>query len=132
MSGAPGVQVAAEQPANSERALAMNVMENILTSQKNLDGVFATNDQMALGALEAIQARGLSGRLLVVSFDAGKEVLGHIRDGKIAAAVMQKPYEMGYQSVRAAARGFKGETIPAILDTGTLLITRENVGDFLK
>lgn len=132
VSAAPGIQIVAEQPANSERALAMTVMENVLTSRKDLDGVFATNDQMALGALEAIQARRLPKVPVIVAFDAGKEVLGQIRNGKIAAAVAQLPYQMGYQSVQAAARVLHGENIPARLDTGVKMVTGANVAEFLK
>jgi ribose transport system substrate-binding protein len=132
LSGAAGMQIVAEQPANSERALAMTVMENILTSQKDLDAVFATSDQMALGALEAIQARHAAKMPLVVAFDAGKEVLGQIQSGKIAAAVAQLPYQMGYQSVKAAARVVAGETIPVRIDTGVKMVTRENAAEFLK
>ncbi len=132
LAAAPGIKVVAEQPANSERALAMNVMENILTSNKDLNAVFATNDQMALGVLEALQARGLGERVIVVGFDAGREILGHIRAGRVAAAIAQRPFEMGRQSVDAAARALKGETIPKRIDTGTALVTKENVGEFLK
>lgn len=132
LGGAAGLQIVAEQPANSERALAMTVMENILTSRKDLDAVFATNDQMALGALEAIQARRSAKPPLIVAFDAGKEVLSQIQGGKIAAAVAQLPYQMGYQSVKAAARAVAGESIPVRVDTGVKMVTRENVAEFLK
>jgi len=132
IAAAPGLEIVVDQPANSERALAMTVMENILTSRKDLDAVFATSDQMALGALEAIQARPGAKAPLVVAFDAGKEVLGQIQNGKIAAAVAQLPYQMGYQSVNAAARVVAGETIPARIDTGVKMVTRENVTQFLK
>ena len=127
LAAAPGIKVVAEQPANSERALAMNVMENILTSQKDLDAVFATNDQMALGVLEALQARGLDKRVFVIGFDAGKEILGHIQAGRVAAAVAQRPFEMGRQAVDAAARVLRGETIPKRIDTGTALATKDNL-----
>jgi len=132
LAGAAGMQIVAEQPANSERALAMTVMENILTSQKDLDGVFATNDQMALGALEAIQARHASKMPIIVAFDAGKEVVSQIQNGRIAAAVAQLPYQMGYQSVKAAARFVAGESIPGRVDTGVKMVTRENAAEFLK
>lgn len=132
VAAGPGIRIAAEQPANSERALAMNVMENVLTSNPQLDAVFATSDQMALGALEAISARGRHGKTEVVAFDAGREVLDLIRAGRIGAAVAQRPFEMGRQSVDAAARVIRGETIPARIDTGAALVTAANVREFLK
>ncbi len=132
LAAAPGVLIVAEQPANSERALAMSVTENLLTSNARLDAVFATNDQMALGALEAVSARGRAGKIELVAFDAGREVLGQIRAGRIGAAVAQRPFEMGRQSVDAAARVLRGERIERRLDTGTALVTAANVQEFLK
>ena len=63
IAGAPGINLVAVQPANSERALGMSVMENLLTTHPDLRAVFATNDQMALGAVEAIAARNLTGKV---------------------------------------------------------------------
>ena len=62
---APGIECVAVQPANSERALAMSVMENLLTRYPDLRALFAGNDQMALGAVEAIAARNLTGKIAV-------------------------------------------------------------------
>ncbi len=130
LAAAPAVRIVAEQPANSERALAMTVMENILTSNPQLDAVFATNDQMALGAMEALSARGRAGTVDVVAFDAGREVLSQIQAGKIAAAVAQRPFQMGRQSVEAAARVLRGQQIERLIDTGTALVTAANVREF--
>ena len=132
LAAAPGIQIVAEQPANSERALAMSVMENMLTSHPQLDALFATNDQMALGALEAVTARGRAGRFELVAFDAGKEVLAQVRAGRMGAAVAQRPFEMGRRSVDAAARVLRGQRIDRRLDTGTALVTAANVQEFLK
>lgn len=132
LAAAPGIKIVAEQPANFDRTLAMTVMENILTSNPQLDAVFATNDQMALGALEAISAHGRAGKIELVAFDALTEVLAQIRAGRIGAAVAQRPFEMGRQSVEAAARALRGLPVERRLDTGTALITAANVSEYLK
>ena len=132
LAAAPGIRIVAEQPANSERALAMSVTENVLTSHPQLDALFATSDQMALGALEAVTARGRAGKIELVAFDAGKEVLAQIQAGRIGAAVAQRPFEMGRRSVDAAARVLRGERIARRLDTGTALVTAANVREFLR
>ncbi len=132
LAAAPGIRIVAEQPANSERALAMSVTENLLTSHPQLDALFATSDQMALGALEAVSARGRAGKIELVAFDAGKEVLAQIQAGRIGAAVAQKPFEMGRLSVDTAARALRGEKIERRVDTGTALVTAANVAEFLK
>jgi len=127
LKAAPGIEIVAQQPANSERALALTVMENILTSHPDVNALFATSDQMALGAIEAIDARGLTGKVVVVGFDAGKEALAAIKAGRISAAVAQRPFQMGKLGVEAALKAAKGEPVEKRIDTGTELITRENV-----
>ncbi len=124
------LEVVAEQPANSERALAMNVMENMLTARPALAAVFATSDQMALGALEAIQVRRSGARVKLVSFDAGREVLNLIRQGKVDAVIAQRPFQMGRLSVEAALKAIARQPVERVIDTGTALITRQNVDSF--
>lgn len=78
----PGLKLVARQPANSERALGLTVMESILTAHPGVKGVFATNDQMALGAVEAIEARGLRGKVRIVGFDATDEAVTAANAGR--------------------------------------------------
>ncbi len=130
LAGEPRLRLAAEQPANSERALALTVMENMLTARPQLAAVFATSDQMALGALEAIQARRSGSPVHLVSFDAGSEVLKLIREGKIDAVVAQRPYQMGKRGVEAALRALAKQPVEPVIDTGTALITKENIDTF--
>lgn len=129
---ASGIEIAAQQPANSERSLALTVMENILTAQPEINAVFASSDQMALGAIEAIDARGKTGKVVVVGFDAGKEALQAIQRGRIQAAVAQRPFLMGKLGVEAAYKAAKGEPVEKRIDTGTELITVENVERYLS
>ncbi|GBC78020.1 Ribose import binding protein RbsB [bacterium HR08] len=129
---APGIQLVTIQPANSERALAMTVMENILTSHPDLRAVFATNDQMALGAMEAIAARNLTGKIILVGFDATREAVRAVKAGQMHAVVAQHPFEMGRRAVEAAIRVLRGEPIEKHVDTGTTLVTRENADEFLR
>lgn len=130
LAATPNLQLVAEQPANSERALGMNVMENLLTARPSLGAVFATNDQMALGAFEAIQSRRSGRPVRLVSFDAGSEVLKLIRDGKVDAVIAQRPFQMGKLGVEAALKAIDKQKVDPVIDTGTALITRENVDSF--
>ncbi|HXH05482.1 MAG TPA: sugar ABC transporter substrate-binding protein [Vicinamibacterales bacterium] len=131
LAGRPELPLVARQPANSERALGMTVMENILTAHPDLRAVFATNDQMALGAVEAIDARGLRGRVAVVGFDATREAVEAVRDGRMAATVAQRPFEMGRRGVLAALALLEGRPVEPRVDTGTELVTRENAARYL-
>lgn len=127
INDAPGIDIVAMQPANTERDLALTVMENILTSHPKLDAVFITCDQMALGALEAIDAHRLTGKIITVGFDAGEEAVQAVREGRLTAVVAQDPYNMGKQAFLAALKAAKGEEIEKRIDTGTALIEKANV-----
>jgi len=132
LAAAPGIQLVTIQPANSERALGLTVMENLLTSHPDLNAVFATNDQMALGAMEGVAAQHLSGKIFVVGFDAGKEAVRAVKAGTVSAVIAQYPANMGKQAVEASIKAIKGEPVAKVIDTGTALVTRENADEFLK
>lgn len=129
---APAVECVAVQPANSERALGMGVMENILTSHPDLRAVFATNDQMALGAMEAIAARRLTGKVALVGFDATREALRAVDAGQMSAVMAQYPERIGKRAIQEAIKAARGQAVEKYVDIGTALVTRENVGQFLK
>ena len=128
----PNLKLVAQQPGNSERALGLTVMENILTAHPNVKGVFATNDQMALGAMEALEARGLRGKVKIVGFDATKEAVQATVDGRLAGSVAQNPFLMGQRGVEAALAALDGKPVEKRLDTGTELVTAANAAKYLK
>ena len=129
---APGMDCVTVQPANSERALGMSVMENILTTHADLKAVFATNDQMALGAVEAIAARNMTGKVAVVGVDATREAVTAIRDGKLSADVSMHPEALGRGALEAAVKAARGEAVEKNIDTGATLVTRENAAEYLR
>ena len=128
----PNLKLVAQQPGNSERALGLTVMENILTAHPNVKGVFATNDQMALGAMEALEARGLRGKVKIVGFDATKEAVQATVDGRLAGSVAQNPFLMGQRGVEAALAALDGKPVEKRIDTGTELVTAANAAKYLK
>ena len=130
VKSAKGIEIVALQPANSERDLALSVMENILTSNPVLNAVFITSDQMALGALEAVEEHQLSGKLIIVGFDGGREAIQAVRDGRLTAEIAQNPYNIGKQAFLAGYRAAKGEHVEKRIDTGTELIDKSNVDEF--
>ncbi len=122
---AAGLEVAVTQPANSERSMAVTVIENILQSKQEFAGVFATNDDMALGATKALGDAGK--KMVVVGFDGSPDALASIGEGKLNASVAQSPFNIGFKSVEAAVKAAKGETVEKRIDTGTEIINADNV-----
>lgn len=105
-----GLEVVARQTANFNRAEGLSVMENILVAQPEIDAVFAHNDEMALGALQAIQASGRD--ILVVGFDATDDARAAVERCDMAATVAQLPDQLGATSVELAAGIVAGEAVP--------------------
>jgi ribose transport system substrate-binding protein len=106
----PDIEIVARQTANFNRAEGLTVMENILTAQPTIDAVFAHNDEMALGALQAIEAAGRD--IIVVGFDATDDAVAAVEACRMAATVAQLPYQLGAQAVEAAA-GIVADGAPA-------------------
>ncbi|MEF9946081.1 MAG: D-ribose ABC transporter substrate-binding protein [Lachnospiraceae bacterium] len=103
------LKVVASQSAEFNRAKGMTVMENILQSDSSIKGVFAHNDEMALGAAEAVSASGKD--IKVVGFDATDDATTAIKSGKMSATVAQKPDKMGETAVATAIQLIKGDTV---------------------
>ena len=132
IAAAPGIKCVAVQPANSERAVGMSVMENLLTAHPHLAAVFATNDQMALGAMEAVSARNRTGKIVLVGFDATREAARAVQAGQLAAVIAQHPEIMGRRAVEEAVKAARGEAVERRVDTGTTLVTRDNAAQYLR
>ena len=96
----PDITIVARQTANFNRAEGLTVMENILTAQPEINAVFAHNDEMALGALQAIEASGRD--ILVVGFDATDDAVDAVNACRMGATVAQLPAMLGAEAVEAA------------------------------
>lgn len=114
------LDVVASQTANFNRAEGMNVMENILQSCPEVKGVFAHNDEMALGAVEAVLASGKD--IKIVGFDATDDAVAAVKSGKMAATVAQKPELMGETAIQTAMKLINGETVEKSLPVEVELI----------
>jgi ribose transport system substrate-binding protein len=114
--------VIAKQTANFDRAEGLSVMENILQAQPKIDAVFAHNDEMALGALEAIKASGRT--ILVVGFDATADAVSAVEAGEMAATVQQLPKDIGGNGVATAMKVIAGETVEAYIPVPLALVTK--------
>jgi ribose transport system substrate-binding protein len=122
---AAGINVVTVQPADSDRAKAMNVMQNILQSNPDIKAVFVTSEDMAIGALRAVQSK--NSKVIVVGFDGTSEGLNSIKSGGLDAEVAQDPYKIGYLAVDAAVKAIHGQKVDQRIDSGASVIQKENV-----
>lgn len=110
VDGKADVKLLAKQPADFDRAKGLSVMENILQGNKGIQGVFAHNDEMALGAVKAIQAAGLK-NVVVVGFDATADAVAAVKAGTLAATVQQQPELIGQYGVQTAKKLIAGQPV---------------------
>lgn len=126
-SECPGVEIVARQTADFDRAQGLTVFENILQSQPEVDGVFAHNDEMVLGALEAAEAAGRAEEIVFVGFDAIDDAVAAVDDGKLAATIAQQPAEMGRLGIETAVAFLDGETVDQYIPVDLSLVSGEFV-----
>ena len=129
----PGLKLLAEQTGEWDRAKAMSLTENWIQSfGPKINAIFAQNDEMGMGAVKALEAAGLKGKVLVVSVDAIPDALQAVKKGTLDATVFQNAKEQGSKSIEAAIKAAKGEKYESEVLIPFQLVTKENVMEFLK
>jgi ribose transport system substrate-binding protein len=121
-----GAALVTQQVANFDRGQALNVMQNILTANPDIAGVFCQNDEMALGAVQAIKARGLSDKVAIVGIDGSPDAITAIKAGEMYATVAQQPDIMGQLGVASAVEILNGQTPPKQIDVPLKTVTKAN------
>lgn len=125
-----GINIVSVQPAYGRRDMAISVTENLLQAHPEIDAIFSTCDEMAMGAMDVLIASGLKDKILLVGFDASEEARQAIRENKLDADVAQFPDKMGRLSVEAAVKVANGERVEMYIPTPVVLVTGENVDTF--
>ena len=125
----PNLTLAAVNYSQSDVATGMNVTSDMMTAHPALAGIFAANEPGAIGAAQALRTAGKVGAVKLVAFDASGEQLKALQDGVIQALIVQNPFKMGYEGVKAAVDAIKGNPVEKRIDTGVTVITLENFDD---
>jgi len=123
----PGLKLVADKVADGQATTGLNIMTDLITANPNLRGVFASNLIMAQGAGQAIAENKAQDKIKLIGFDNDDKLVKFLGDGVIAGLVVQDPFRMGYDGVKTALAVSKGEKVPADVDTGVNLITKENM-----
>jgi ribose transport system substrate-binding protein len=131
MKAYPNITVVAKQTANFDRASALDVTTNLMQAHPEVTGLFAENDEMALGAIQALGARA-GQDVKVVGFDGTSEGLAAIKAGTLVATIAQQPAELGKLAVELAVKAIKGTKIAKTVPVKVVSVTKTNVGDFTK
>ncbi|MDH4240203.1 MAG: substrate-binding domain-containing protein [Phycisphaerae bacterium] len=106
---------------------ALQAAEDLLTRNADLDGLFACNESTSVGALRALQSQGRAGKMKMIGFDAGGLLIEGVKTGVVDSLVVQNPYKMGYTGVQALIATLDGKKVDRRVDTGVVLLTKENL-----
>ena len=129
----PGLKLLAEQSGEWDRAKAMSLTENWIQSfGPKINAIFAQNDEMGMGAVKALEAAGLKNKIIVVSIDAIPDALQAVKKGTLDATVFQNAKEQGGKAIETAVKAAKKEAFEKDILIPFQLVTKENVGEFLK
>ncbi len=126
----PGIEILASQTADFARAKGLEVMENLLQTYTDFDAVIACNDEMALGAIEALDAAGMLDKVKVAGFDGNSDALKAITDGRMTVTCFQNAPRQAGDAVQAIIDYIHGEQVPARIKTEAIVIDATNVADF--
>ncbi len=128
----PDIKIIMEQTANWSREEGMSLMENWLSSGKQIDAVAANNDDMALGAIKAVEAAGKLGKIVIGGVDATPDAIAELEAGKLDCTVFQDAAGQGGGSIKAALALAKGEKVENRVWIPFQLVTPENYKEFKK
>ncbi len=121
---APGLEIVASLPGDWDRGKAATITTDILTRNPDLVGIFAANDGMALGAVEAAYAQGKGDQVIIIGVDGNSDAVKSINSGRLNASVAQLPYLVGKQAVESVKMLLAGESIDTDITVPTLVLTK--------
>ncbi|SIS39815.1 D-ribose ABC transporter substrate-binding protein [Salimicrobium flavidum] len=123
LEGMDGLEVVASQSANFNRSEGLTVMENIIQGNDSIDAVFAHNDEMALGAVEALESQSMLEDVTVVGFDATDDARTAISEGRMDATVAQQPDLIGEEAISAVTSIMNDEELEEFIPVELQLVT---------
>lgn len=124
----PGIKIVDSKYGMDTVETALQATEDMLTRNRDVQGLFACNASTAVGAVQALQSQRRP-EIKMIGFDAEKALMDGLRAGEIDSLVVQNPYKMGYEGVKAVVAQIKGELVTKKIDTGAELITKASLDD---
>lgn len=123
------LDVLSSQSANFDRAKALNTAQNMIQGHKDVQVIFAQNDEMALGAAQAVKSAGLKD-ILIVGIDGQPDAHDAIKNGDITATIAQQPAKMGEIAIQAAIDHYQGKKVKKTTVSPIYLVTKETVDQY--
>jgi ribose transport system substrate-binding protein len=122
----PGIKIVDSESGQDKAEVARQVTIDMLHRHPDVQGLFACNVDVSVGALEALQDEKRND-IRMVAFDPDPSLISGLRSGEVSAIIVQDPYKMGYEGVKAIALHRNGQGVPRLIDTGVQAVTSDNI-----
>lgn len=122
-----GIRVAAKEYCSSDKKLAFELTQKMLREHSDIEAIVALNDISSEGVADAVSQMDLAGKVKIIAFDSTPNEIDYLEKGVIQVLVTQNPFNMGYLSVKYAVDALNGVSINKYYDTGSEIITRDNM-----
>jgi ribose transport system substrate-binding protein len=123
---APGIQLLPVQYGGGDQAKSADITKSIISANPDIKGIYGSNEGSAIGVIKGVQEAGRKD-IVIVGFDSGKAQIDAIKSGVMLGAVTQNPIGIGEQTVAAAMKAIKGESLPKTIDTGFYWYDKSNI-----
>jgi ribose transport system substrate-binding protein len=111
----------------SDRGKSLRAAQDMLTANPNMLAIFGSNESSAVGAMNAARSRQQLGKIKIVGFDTPPILVGAVKKGEVDSIVVQNPFKMGYEGVKAIVDHRAKKKVQARIDTGVKLLTTQDI-----
>jgi ribose transport system substrate-binding protein len=123
----PNIEVVGTYYSDGVEEKAYQITKELLIKHPGLNGIVGLNETSTVGVAKAIKELGRKGQVILIGFDSSLQEIQLIEEGIIQATVVQKPFNMGYLGIKTAVEIIRGETPDKLIDTGSEVITKDNM-----
>lgn len=125
----PDIKIVDIQYGGGDQLKSTDLTKAIMQAHPDLKGFFGANEGSAIGVVNAVKEMKKEGQIVVIGYDSGKQQIDAIKSGLMAGAITQNPIGIGYETVKAAVKALKGETVQKNIDTGFYWYDKNNIDD---
>ncbi|MGV0820224.1 ABC transporter substrate-binding protein [Martelella sp. FLE1502] len=121
------IEIVGPYYSQSQMATALNQTTDVLAANPDLKGIFGANEPTAVGMGRAIKQAGKAGQVAAIGFDGNKDLQDFVKDGTLNAILVQGSFQMGEKGVQAIMELMDGKSVEPQIDTGVVLVTKDNI-----
>jgi ribose transport system substrate-binding protein len=125
----PNVKIVDVQYGAGDQLKSTDIAKAMIQAHPNLKGMFGANEGSMIGVMNGVKEMNKEGKLVMVGYDSGKQLIDEIKSGVVLGAITQDPIGIGYKCIESAVKAIKGETLPKTIDTGFHWYDKTNVDD---